>query len=75
MESFQREHIATVMQVAADGVHNDGGGLALVIVKGRAAWRFRYTAPSGLRRDAGLGNAVRDSMANAGASLKNARRA
>lgn len=64
---------AREVQVAANGVHNDGGGLALVIVEGRAAWRFRYTAPSGLRRDAGLGNAVRDSMANAGASLRNAR--
>jgi integrase len=59
--------------VAADGVFNDGGGLALVVIKGSAAWRFRYSAPSGQRRDAGLGNAVRDSVAAAGASLKNAR--
>ena len=39
-------HLLTAMQVrhAANGDHNDGGGLWLRVTAGSAGWVFRYTA-------------------------------
>ncbi len=37
-----------------DGELFDGGGLLLRVKEGRAKWVFRYTAPSGKRREMGL---------------------
>ena len=51
----------------------DGGGLFLVVDERRAAWVLRYTSPSGKRRDMGLGPCLRDSLALAGQSLRQAR--
>jgi len=39
-----------------------------------ASWVFRFTAPSGRRRELGLGSADRASLEAAGASLKRARK-
>jgi len=61
------------VQVARDGDHPDGGGLVLRVREPRAVWVFRYTSPKGRRRDAGFGVAHRDSLAEAGASLRQAR--
>ena len=61
------------VQVALDGDHADGGGLVLRVRGERAVWIFRYTSPSGKRRDAGFGVAHRDSIASAGESLRRVR--
>jgi len=61
------------VQVARDGDHPDGGGLLLRVRGPRAVWVFRYTSPAGRRRDAGFGIAHRDSMSEAGESLRQAR--
>jgi integrase len=58
---------------AGDGDHADGGGLALRVGAGRASWTLRYTAPSGRRREMGLGLVHRVSLAQAGESLSAAR--
>ncbi len=69
--------LLTARQVQAagdgDGDHADGGGLVLRVQSGRASWVFRYTAPSGKRREMGLGVAHRASVAQAGDSLTGAR--
>jgi integrase len=61
------------VQVARDGDHPDGGGLLLRVRGQRAVWVFRYTSPAGRRRDAGFGIVHRDSMSEAGESLRQAR--
>lgn len=70
-----RLHALTAVQVqqAADGEHSDGGGLQLRVQGARAQWVLRYTAPSGRRREMGLGVALRGSRAQAGESLSAAR--
>ncbi len=65
---------AREVHTAGEGVLNDGGGLQLRVGKS-ANWVFRFTSPSGRRREAGLGMAVRDSLKSAGESLTTARRA
>lgn len=59
--------------VAGDGDLADGGGLVLSVRAGRAAWTLRYTAPSGRRREMGLGIVHRASLAQAGEALTTAR--
>jgi integrase len=61
------------VQAAKDGDHSDGGGLLLRVRGESAAWVFRYTAPSGRRREMGLGVAHRGSTAQAGDTLTAAR--
>ena len=61
------------VQVARDGDHPDGGGLLLRVRGRRAVWVFRYTSAAGRRRDAGFGIVHRDSMSEAGESLRQAR--
>lgn len=71
-----RLHLLTARQVqaAGDGDHSDGGGLLLRIRGESVAWVFRYTAPSGKRREMGLGVCFRGSTAQAGDSITSARR-
>ena len=70
-----RLHLLTAKQVhaAADGDHSDGGGLLLRVRGGACSWVIRYTAPSGRRREMGLGVCHRGSAAQAAASLDSAR--
>jgi len=53
----------------------DGGGLTLKVAGNDASWVFRYTAPSGRRREMGLGVVLRGSVKQAGESLVKAREA
>lgn len=71
-----RLHLLTVreVQAAGDGDHSDGGGLMLRVRASSASWVLRYTAPSGRRREMGLGPARRSNSATAGESLTTARR-
>ncbi|MCA3139747.1 MAG: tyrosine-type recombinase/integrase [Rhodocyclaceae bacterium] len=62
------------VQCAGDGDLFDGGGLLLRVRDGRAGWVFRYTAPSGKRREMGLGPCERHSAQAVGASVTAARR-
>lgn len=64
---------AREVETAAEGSRADGGGLFLVVTPTGANWVFRYTAPSGNRREMGLGPCARDSRAAAGESLSLAR--
>lgn len=48
---------------AGPGDHSDGGGLVLRVQANAASWVFRYTAPSGKRREMGLGPARRTTAA------------
>lgn len=68
-------HLLTTKQVqhAPDGDHSDGGGLLLRVRGASASWVFRFTAPSGKRREMGLGVCHRGSPAQAGDSLTGAR--
>ena len=70
-----RLHMLTPRQVLAaeDGDLADGGGLVLRIGSDRASWVLRYTAPTGRRREMGLGIAHRASLQQAGESLVAAR--
>jgi integrase len=61
------------VQCAGDGELFDGGGLLLRVKEGRAKWVFRYTAPSGKRREMGLGSCERHSAQAVGASVSAAR--
>ena len=62
------------VQAAKAGKHDDGGGLQLRVDEdGRASWVYRFTSPSGRRREMGLGVATWDSPKLAGASLTAAR--
>lgn len=70
-----RLHLLTVrgLQAAKDGDHSDGGGL-LVRVRGEScSWVFRFTAPTGRRREMGLGVVRRGNPQEAGASITAAR--
>lgn len=71
-----RLHLLTARQIQAakDGDHTDGGGLLLRVRGDSAAWVFRYTSPSGRRREMGLGVALRGSSAQAGETVTAARR-
>lgn len=70
-----RLHLLTARQVqaAGEGDHSDGGGLLLRVRGTSSAWVFRYTAPTGRRREMGLGIAHRGSTAQAGDTLTAAR--
>jgi hypothetical protein len=65
---------ARAVQVSSHGDHFDGEGLILRVRGKNASWVFRFTAPSGRRRELGLGSADRASSEAAGASLKRARK-
>jgi integrase len=71
-----RLHLFTVreVQTSPDGDHSDGGGLLLRVRGESASWVLRYTAPTGRRREMGLGVARRGSLAQAGDSLTIARK-
>ncbi|MBX9631444.1 MAG: tyrosine-type recombinase/integrase [Burkholderiales bacterium] len=58
---------------ARDGELSDGGGLLLRCSGENAAWVLRYTAPSGKRREMGLGTCSRQNAQAAGVSLTHAR--
>jgi integrase len=68
-------HLLTAREVhkASTGDFSDGGGLMLRVRAGTASWVLRYTAPTGKRREMGLGAAGRGSLAQAGQSLTAAR--
>jgi integrase len=70
-----RLHLLTVREVQAlkEGDHSDGGGLMLRVRGESASWVLRFTAPTGRRREMGLGVARRGSAAQAGDSLTGAR--
>lgn len=70
-----RLHLLTArhIQAAGEGDHSDGGGLLLRVRGESASWVFRFTAPSGRRREMGLGVSHRGSAAQAGHSLTAAR--
>jgi integrase len=70
-----RLHLLSVRQVqtAGDGDHADGGGLRLRVRGDSVTWVFRFTAPSGQRREMGLGSAERSNPTVAGKSLTDAR--
>jgi integrase len=61
------------VQTATDGDHGDGGGLLLRVRGDSASWVFRFTAPTGRRREMGFGPAHRGNAERAGASLTTAR--
>ncbi len=69
-------HLLSARQVQAAGVGelHDGSGLILRVKAKTASWVFRFTAPSGRRRELGLGSADRTSLEAAGASLRRARK-
>ncbi|MCW5631826.1 MAG: tyrosine-type recombinase/integrase [Rubrivivax sp.] len=69
-------HRLTARQVhhAGDGDHADGGGLLLRVRGESASWVLRFTAPSGRRREMGLGACTRGSLAQVGDSMTTARR-
>ena len=64
---------ARQVQTAGAGDLCDGGGLVLRVQANSAAWVFRFTSPTGKRRELGLGVAIRNSIADAGKSLTDAR--
>jgi len=68
-------HLLTAREVhvAVDGDYADGGGLMLRVRGTSASWVFRFTAPSGRRREMGLGAVERNSLALAGKNLIAAR--
>jgi integrase len=70
-----RLHLLTAREVqsAKDGDHGDGGGLLLRVRGESCSWVYRFTSPSGRRREMGLGIAHRGSPAQAGASVTAAR--
>jgi hypothetical protein len=59
---------------ADEGDYSDGGGLLLRVRGESATWGYRFTSPSGRRREMGLGVADRNNQKAAGASLDNARK-
>lgn len=64
---------ARQLQAAGIGDHNDGGGLLLRVSEKSCSWVFRYTAPTGRRREMGLGVCFRGSVEQAGQALTTAR--
>lgn len=75
-QTAARLHLLSAREVhkAGDGDHADGGNLVLRVRGESASWVFRYTAPSGKRREAGFGVVRRGSAQQAGDSLTAARR-
>ena len=69
--------LLTVREVlhAGLGDHADGGGLILNVRPNSATWVFRYTSPTGKRREMGLGSRTCSDAASAGKSLMAARAA
>ncbi len=68
-------HVLSAREVmaAAEGYLADGGGL-LLSVRGEArSWVYRYTSPTGRRREMGLGPALASTPKLAGESLRTAR--
>jgi integrase len=61
------------VQTAGAGDHSDGGGLLLRVRGTSATWVLRFTAPSGRRREMGLGVVRRANPKDAGESLTGAR--
>jgi integrase len=61
------------VQHAGDGDISDGGGLLLRVRGQSCSWVLRYTAPTGRRREMGLGVCHRGSPAQAAGSLTGAR--
>lgn len=59
---------------AGEGRLSDGGCLFLVVKGATASWLFRYTSPTGKRRDLALGACERSTIAIAADSLARARR-
>lgn len=70
-----RLNLLTVKEVqnAPEGDLADGGGLLLRVRGTSSSWVFRYTAPSGRRREMGLGIAHRHNATVAGQSARDAR--
>lgn len=64
---------ARQVQVARDGDYSDGDGLTLRVTSARATWVFRFTSPTGKRREQGLGVCRRSNITEAGRSLTDAR--
>ena len=64
---------AVQVQRAGEGDAGDGGGLLLRVRGDSAVWVLRYTAPTGRRREMGLGTCHRASREQAGDSLVTAR--
>lgn len=64
-------HLLTALQLkqAGEGDLADGGGLFLRVQGSSSSWVLRYTAPSGKRREMGLGVVHRGSLAQAGEAL------
>lgn len=71
------EKLLTVRQVqtASEGDHSDGAGLMLRGRGASASWLLRCTAPSGRRREMGLGICRRGNPKETGESLSGARQA
>lgn len=71
-----RLHLLSVkeVQAAGNGDHGDGGGLLLRVRDQSTSWVFRFTSPSGRRREMGLGSANRANAAACGDSLTTARK-
>lgn len=69
-------HLLTVreVQTASEGDHTDGGGLLLRIRGSSRSWVFRFTSPSGRRREMGLGAVRLSNSAETGDSLRLARK-
>lgn len=69
-------HLLTARQIQTSpaGDHSDGAGLFLRVSDRGASWVFRFTAPDGLRREMGLGSALRDTLIAAGQSAVTARK-
>lgn len=70
-----RINLLTVREVlnARTGELSDGGRLLLRCTGENASWVLRYTAPSGKRREMGLGACARQNAQAAGVSLTQAR--
>jgi integrase len=64
-------HRLTAREVHAAplGEYSDGGNLYLRVTESGAAWVYRYTAPSGRRRQMGLGPCLRANLAQCGQTL------
>jgi integrase len=73
--AISRLHLLTTreIQTADEGDHGDGAGLLLRVRGEAVSWVFRYTSPTGRRREMGLGSVLRDSPKQTGDSLRNAR--
>ena len=64
---------ARKVQTARDGDHFDGDGLTLHIEGSNGSWLWKYTSPTGRRPEMGLGKVKRNTLAEAGKSLTDAR--